>query len=323
MAQVRSLGEGPLAGYAQVLLHLKRAQAAADQLGDTSSVALIETLQQVYRVRAGTGGALELPPQPAIQEHARASSLTVNLFGVCRVWFHGRLITGWRKKSEALFKFLVFHHPTPVHREQLIELFWPEADPQSARNCLNVTLHALRRSLSDGTEPPGGGLIHFANEQYSLITDIDIWTDVDSFSEQVAQGRAALHRDERDLAILSFEAATALYGGDFLETDRYEDWAISPRERLRSEYLALLADLGRLYLATGNAHGAIDCARKVLERDTCDEEAYRQLMRAYCAFGQRSQALRQFQTCATTLAHELGITPMDETVRLYEQIKHL
>jgi DNA-binding SARP family transcriptional activator len=48
---------------------------------------------------------------------------------------------------------------------------------------------------------------------------------------------------------------------------------------------------------------------------------HRALMRCYCGMGNRSAALKQFQTCAQLLHNELNVPPAPDTVALYEQIR--
>jgi DNA-binding SARP family transcriptional activator len=49
--------------------------------------------------------------------------------------------------------------------------------------------------------------------------------------------RAGQTRDPRD-----YRAAGALYRGDLLPEDRFEDWAEGPRERLHESHLGLLVE---------------------------------------------------------------------------------
>jgi hypothetical protein len=73
--------------------------------------------------------------------------------------------------------------------------------------------------------------------------------------------------------------------------------------------------------AQGDYKSAIAHARRRLALDPLDEPAHRQLMQLYAASGQHAAALRQYQDCARLLDKELGVQPMDETVRLYKTIK--
>src|SRR3712207_3734123 len=55
---------------------------------------------------------------------------------------------GWRlKKAASLIKLLALAPGHRLHREQAIELLWPELDPKPALNNLHYTLHVARRIL--------------------------------------------------------------------------------------------------------------------------------------------------------------------------------
>src|SRR5215211_4170002 len=52
-----------------------------------------------------------------------------------------------RRKAQAVVKLLALATGHALHREEVLEAFWPEADPAAARNSLNQVLHAARRAL--------------------------------------------------------------------------------------------------------------------------------------------------------------------------------
>ena len=314
-------GEGAL-NYDRVRMHLSQARLAAERLGDRAVLTLIDTIQQLCYSRSGfaesSGQSSALAPS-----RASVGSLHVYFLGSFQAYLNGSLVGGWRKKSESVFKYLVVHRATPVHREQLLDTFWPDADPQAARNCLNVTLHALRHSLEPGTRSKqNGGLVCSVNNHYVLHPDLQIWADADAFTEYLTQGQAATRRNDPASAIAHYEAATTLYRGDFLEADRYEDWTTSHRERARSAYMGLLTHLSQLYFETGDYTSSLECSRKILDRDNCYEDAHCQIMRCHYALGQRGLAVRQYFISRDTLDRELGLPPMEATTQLYEQIKN-
>ncbi|MFQ3661569.1 MAG: BTAD domain-containing putative transcriptional regulator [Chloroflexaceae bacterium] len=310
------------AGYAHLLEQLGAARVIADQLGDQSAIALLEALQRLCATRATHHSWLERAVGGGVAVTGATARLSVHFLGRFRASLNGQPINNWRKKSEALFKYLVLQRNAPVHRDRVCTLFWPEADPQAARNCLNVTLHALRKSLNAVGGPlPEGGLILFTDDRYQLNPAIECWCDTDLFVEHVAHGRAAESTGDRTAAIAAYEMAAALYSGDLLADDRYEEWVISPRERLRISFLAMLQQLGLLYAETRQHQQAIAYAQKILAYDNCHEEAHRLIMRCYAAQGQRSLAMRQYALCRETLARELGLQPMQETEQLAEMIR--
>ncbi len=72
-----------------------------------------------------------------------------------------------------------------------------------------------------------------------MALDADgLWIDVDAFEHASADARA-------DHEPSAYRAALALYGGELLPEDRYEEWTTARRDALRETHLALLVELGR------------------------------------------------------------------------------
>jgi len=74
------------------------------------------------------------------------------------------------------------------------------------------------------------------------------------------------------------------------------------------------------FLRAGRCVDAITWATAILKENRCDETAYQQLMKAYTANGQRSEALRLYQRCKQVLAEELELSPMPETTQMFQSI---
>ncbi|MGH9901689.1 MAG: BTAD domain-containing putative transcriptional regulator, partial [Pyrinomonadaceae bacterium] len=117
-----------------------------------------------------------------------------------------------------------------------------------------------------------------------------------------------------------YEAALALYAGDLLSEDLYEDWAAVRREGLRTTRLGLLSKLAALYEARGEYEPGVRRLRELVGLEPSDEDVQRRLMRLHALAGDRHQAMRQYRECREALRRELDSEPEPETVRLYEQI---
>jgi len=63
-------------------------------------------------------------------------------------------------------------------------------------------------------------------------------------------------------------------------------------------------------------------SQRILARDNCWERAYRHLMQAYNALGDRGQLARTYQRCLQTLKDELDVPPSQETQDLYRKLVH-
>ncbi|GAC1511602.1 MAG: hypothetical protein NVS2B16_13260 [Chloroflexota bacterium] len=140
-----------------------------------------------------------------------------------------------------------------------------------------------------------------------------IWVDADEFQ----------HRSDEALkkpSVGNLEAAHALYGGELLPEDRYEDWASARREYMAERHLDVLVALATTLAKQHDYAGAAQRLRTALLEDPAREDVHRHLMRLYAMSGNRHQSLRQYQACREALEQELGALPDSETEQLYETI---
>ncbi len=90
-------------------------------------------------------------------QHERLEAVRVWLLGGFRVSVGSRTIEGdaWRlRKAAALVKLLALAPDHRLHREQVMDLLWPDLATKAASNNLRQTLHGARRTL---TSDPGVG----------------------------------------------------------------------------------------------------------------------------------------------------------------------
>jgi DNA-binding SARP family transcriptional activator len=203
------------------------------------------------------------------------------------------------QKARALLAYLVMHRGKDVARERLLDLFWPDVDPDRARDSLRTALYSIRRSLrTAGVDP---------DELLSSNKSIVRWNpetalDVDRFVELT-----------EDDAGDSLSAALALYRGDFLEGD-YDNWTVVERERLAALYEGSLARA-----LAARSQPAI--ANKLLERNPYEEAAYAALIDGALAEGRRLAAVQLLKQCRVAFS-EIGAEPSPEFVRRFAHLEH-
>lgn len=254
----------------------------------------------------GRGAAKSLP-----DEHA---ALQIHLLGDFRVVIDGRVLADavWtRRRAESLLKLLALAPGHSLHREQVVDYLWPDADLDSGLANLRYTVHVARRILTDVAS--AGGVLRLRGEQVTLAPDGGVWVDVDAF-EQAAE-RASLSGRRGD-----HEAAIALYAGELLPENRYEDWTTGRRERVRDIYLVLLGGLARLQ-ETGQEYSRAEATlQRMLDIDAANEQAHVGLMRLHLRAGRRQRALRQYEVLRDALRQDLDVDPEPATQKLYAEI---
>jgi DNA-binding SARP family transcriptional activator len=150
--------------------------------------------------------------------------LRIELLGGFRVRVGDDLLPAeaWRRrKVRRLVELLALAHGHRLHREQLMDRLWPDADPHSALNNLHQTLYLARRTLEPGDAPAAGYLL-LQDELVALGPAELVSVDVASFEQAAARARQS-----RDPA--AYRAALALYAGELLPESRYDDWVSARR----------------------------------------------------------------------------------------------
>jgi DNA-binding SARP family transcriptional activator len=294
-------------------------EGEAPEPPEEGEVSLLPSTSHERETRSTT---TEMPAvHPAAREEEPAPpSLAIYCLGSFRVYQDDELVNDWPSgKGKCIFKYMMAHRDRPIAKDILMDLFWRDAGPEAARNNLNVAIYGLRQALRAAR--PDFAHILYQDDHYLLNPAMEIWVDVEEFVRRYEMGRNLERKGKLVEAMREYEAAEGLYQGDFLEEDLYQDWPIPRREGLKDSYLTILDRLSRHYLEEERYGACIHVCRRILAEDDCREDAHRRLMRCYSQQGQRNLALRQYHLCVETLARVLDVSPMPETVTLYQQIR--
>jgi DNA-binding SARP family transcriptional activator/Flp pilus assembly protein TadD len=206
--------------------------------------------------------------------------LEVRLLGRFEVLVDSQPIAAdaWPQRRAAdLVKLLALAPGHRMARDEVLEMLWPQLGADAAAPNLHKAASYARRALGDrGAVVLRGGVVELAPAA-EVITDVE--------------------RFER--------GDDSAYGGELLPDERYEEWAVGPRARLRERRLAMMRSEGRW--------------DDVLREDPADEEAHRALMRRHAARGDRSAAARQFRLLREELSRG-GTDPSEETLALQREL---
>lgn len=246
--------------------------------------------------------------------------LQVGLFGGVRAT-HTNWVTEIQltRENQGLLAYLLLQRHKVHSREILADMFWGEHSQQKARGSLNTALWKLKKALEPEGIPAGTYLRNSPMGEVGFNKHSRYWLDVEVFEQGINQilNHPLEAVEEKDLTELN--KVLGLYKGDLLE-GLYNDWALRERERLRALYLRSLIYLLQFYDFHRAYEKAIDYGQRILDLDPLREEIHREMIRLYWENGQRAMAVRQYEICRATLDKELGISPMEDTQRLYTQI---
>src|SRR5919198_927115 len=177
--------------------------------------------------------------------------LRIELFGAFRVVVDDRPVAPevWsQRKPAALVKLLALAPGHRLRREQVMDTLWPDVDA-------------------------GAELILSVGDLLCLPTD-GLSVDVDEYWSLVATARRGRETD-------AYADAIAIYKDGLLPEDRYEDWAVPPRDELHSDWSALIEEFAGLLEARGDLNGAARAIQRLIATDPLREDNHARLMRFY------------------------------------------
>lgn len=219
-------------------------------------------------------------------------------------------------KAVSVLKYLLAHGSRPVSQDYLMGWLWPESDLKRARWSLNSTVYSLRKLLNAGAPSPDH-VVLFEEGCYRLCPRVRVSSDVGEFDARCERGRRLEEAGHRGEAMAEYQEAVALYRGDYLAEDLYEDWTMIERERLTNAYVDALDRLAEHHAENGRLRESIRMCHRVLEKDPCHEHTHRRIMEYYVRLGRHGRALHQYRLCCRILEHACEMEPSPETVSLY------
>lgn len=252
-------------------------------------------------------------------------ALRAYLLGPLRLYVNGEEVPErrWKsKKALTLFLYLLTRRGTKVHREVILELLWPEEDPESAAGKLHPTLYMLRRTLQPDLQAyEESAYVRSAHGNYWIDDGPTCWVDIEAF-KSMHRRSAELEEKDPEQALTLCEQGIELYRGDFLPEETWQDWAITLRQYYRELFIDMALRAAKLVMQLqGNVSSAVRFCREALACDPYREEVYQALMTHLIEAGHYAEAARQYRRVANLLRDEFGLEPSPETTALFEQMK--
>ncbi|MCP4959982.1 MAG: hypothetical protein GY925_12040 [Actinomycetia bacterium] len=169
------------------------------------------------------------------------------------------------RRARTLLKHLVVARGRPVTRDELFDILWAdESDTRKLGARLSVLLSGLRKIL-------GGGVV--ADRQTIALDLGQVSCDIDRF----------LKTSDDVLAV-------ARYTGEFLPENRYDEWSGALRDEARTHFVRAAQRQWAHAHESGQAGGAVDIARRLVEVDPYNERFHRFLVTSLTELGDRAGA---------------------------------
>ena len=238
------------------------------------------------------------PPNPAVQVVVR-----LRLIGQMEAWtLTSENVLPAGRKTRALLAVIALSSPRAALRGRLAELLWSRRPEEQARASLRQEIHRLLETLA----PAGTEVLSVTRDHLSLRPGV-VWVDVEEVMRATTDQPASL----------------SLLDGDLLEDldgidPTFDAWLTTERERLRDRARTVAEALLREQV---EPEAAIPAAQRLLQIDRAHEGAWRALMRAHAARGERGMAIQAYDRCRAVLADLLDASPSAETQKLLAEIR--
>ncbi len=229
----------------------------------------------------------------------------VRLLGTPEVTGTGDPVPRFRSQRTAVLLGYLAAERRTITRERLAAFFWPDEPMNKGKANLRRELHNLGRVL------PGCWEIDRVSVRFTPTPETFI--DIDDLLK--------LEKEE------AWPEAANLLRGDFLEgisldhNLEFETWLLGEQERWRQRAERILSRAVEELERQGAYRRALRRARTLLRFMPWSEETHRLVMRLLALSGQRSAALKQYETCKRILSEELGVEPTADTAALCERIR--
>lgn len=242
-----------------------------------------------------------LIPPPAIDGSV---VVRLRLIGQMEAWsLTSENVLPQGRKTRALLAVVALSAPRPALRGRLAELLWSRRPEEQARASLRQEIHRLLEALT----PAGGGDILIVTRDHLSLRNNAVWVDVDEVMRATVEQPASL----------------SLLEGDLLEDldgidPTFDAWLAAERERVRDKARSVAEALLRSQV---EPEATIPVAQRLLSIDRAHEGAWRALMRAHAARGERGMAIQAYDRCRSVLADLLDAAPSAETQKLLAEIR--
>lgn len=230
--------------------------------------------------------------------------------------YHIMTSEDWQRRGKALtlLKVLVCQRNRRATRDTLIDLLWTEEEQhemKDVRGALKTAAVLLRDLLRVGGEE--SLLITLSmSDELMLAEQQRFWVDADAFEMLIHEAVRVTNRQD---ALPLWEQAHVLAQGEFLEDERYSEWATIRREVIRGKRGQCISVLADLYTAQRRLDRAQDILWEAATAIPVDEDALCRLL-ALLEQQERYHAAWQLYTNAKHEAakDERSLTPRIRTL---------
>jgi DNA-binding SARP family transcriptional activator len=210
-----------------------------------------------------------------------------------------------------VFARLALDRHQAVSRDELAEVIWPQQLPRAWDADLSAIVSKLRSLLARAGLKQSAS-ISSALGCYQLVLPHDVWIDFEAAAAALHQAEGALRAGTPKESFGPANIANTIARRPFLPGEDSR-WAEEKRGNLGTIFVRSCECLAAFYVWNDEPSLGVEAAKQAVAREPFRESAYRLLMEAYAAAGNRAEALLVYERCRKLLREELGSDPAPET----------
>jgi DNA-binding SARP family transcriptional activator len=185
--------------------------------------------------------------------------MNVRLLGRFRVTIGGREVEWVRRRDRQIFKYLLLRPGAAATREEIANVFWPQAKGPAAMQSVRTACSNIRKAVAGAI---GYARVdrYFRADQTISIDLSNTVTDVGRFTAHSLAGDAAYERVGPLEAAPLYEAAEKAYAGRLLEDESTEIWFAGQARTLEMRLAIVLERLAEAAYESGDIKHAAEYA---------------------------------------------------------------
>jgi DNA-binding SARP family transcriptional activator len=283
---------------------------------DTPLVHQIDSQGTRWNVAARTLPGYRLVVLQLTPVHAPVSPesdvLDVSVLGGLRISKGGLPLDGaWLEhRPGQVLKYLLAARGRTATVDELVDALWPQTGSSGAAVAsVRQAVHALRGRLEPEDRAPGTSSFILSRRGGYALDETRLRVDADEFERAAQQGLSVAEHHDWERAEPALRRAAELYRGDLLADDRFADWALTERERLRAIAMQVLRTLADAELHAGELQGANERLERLAELEPLDLATQRDLLSLMLKRGRHSDAARRYEMVRHRYRRTFGEEP--------------
>ncbi len=244
--------------------------------------------------------------------------LKIQAFGKFSMKYGEKFITkgkGKATKTLKLVQLLVCNHEHGISRGKLLETLFGDEDFADAANNLRVTAFRLKKMLVNEGLPPYD-YIQIKNGVYLWNCPMPMEIDAEKFMDLCLKAETCEKPEEK---IPLLKKACALYVGEYLQDFVGDGVILIESAGYKDQYVEALNELCQLLLERSEYEEVYELCEPARRMYPFDEW---QAIQIECLMKLKryKEALKEYEDTAKLFIDELGITPSEKMLDLFEQM---